>query len=462
MAIGGTGGAPSGRTPRVIAVPIFADGARKALTVGPLPDAVDGPYHRGAGEGRSMTEHFDARETRSPADREASLFAELPRALHHAIDRAPGWAARLRGIDVSAVTSREALAGLPVTRKADLIAAQREHPPFGGFLAVPPGRLARVFVSPGPVLVPQGPERDAWGAARALFAAGVRPGELAANTFGYHMTPGAFILESGLEALGCPILAAGPGNAEQQLAAFAALRPALYCGVPDYLNILLDKAQETGTPIGFTRALVSGAALPADLRARIEARGVRVFECYATADLGVVAYESEARDGLIVNEDLILEIVRPGTGEPVERGEVGEVVVTRLGATCPMIRLATGDLSAVMPGSSGCGRTNQRIRGWLGRADQRTKVKGMFVDPAQVEAVRARHPGIVKARLVITRAGHVDAMTLRCEGLERGAAEAVAATLKAVTGLAGTVEAAPVGSLPDDGKVIADERPLER
>ncbi len=341
------------------------------------------------------------------------------------------------------------------------MAAQAEAPPFGGYLIVPEERLTRVFVSPGPVLVPQGPEVDPWRAARALFAAGVRRGERVANTFGYHVTPGAFILESGLKALGCPVFAAGPGKAEEMVETLARVGATAYCGVPDYLNILLDRAEAAGVRLAFDKALVSGAALPPSLRERIEARGVTVAQCYATADLGVIAYESEAREGLILNEGLILEIVRPGTGEPVPDGEVGEVVITRFCDTYPMIRLATGDLSAVLPGESPCGRTNVRLKGWMGRADQRTKVKGMFVDPAQVAEVVRRHPSITRARLVVGRADHADTMTLRVAGPDASEADAIAATLKAVTNLSGTVERVAAAELPNDGKVIADERPVE-
>lgn len=411
-----------------------------------------------------MGEHFDGGETQAPEAREAALFAALPAGLAAAVAAAPAWAERLKGIDLAAIASRESLAGLPVTRKGDLMAAQTAAPPFGGFLSVPAGSLARVFVSPGPVLVPQGREDDPWQAARALFAAGVRPGMLTANTFGYHMTPGAFILESGLAALGCPVLAAGPGSAGEAVKTLAAFRPAAYCGVPDYLNMLLDAADEADLTLGFTHALVSGAALPGDLRARIEARGVSVCQCYATADLGVIAYESSAREGLIVSEGLIVEIVRPGTGDPVapgEVGEVGEVVVTRLSPTYPLIRFATGDLSAVLAGESPCGRTNMRLKGWMGRADQRTKVKGMFVDPAQIADLARTHPTIARARLVVRRADHRDEMVLLVEGPPASEAAAIAETLKALTHLSGQVEAVPAGTLPNDGKVIADERPVE-
>ncbi|GAB5378177.1 MAG: AMP-binding protein [Acuticoccus sp.] len=408
-----------------------------------------------------MSEHFDSEETRPAAARERALMAALPEGLARAIAQAPAWAERLVGIDPAAITSRAALAALPVTRKGDLMAAQGKAPPFGGFVAVPTGALARVFVSPGPALVAQGHEADPWQAARALHAAGVRAGMLAANTFGYHKTPGAFILESGLAALGCPVFAAGAGSAGEAAETLAMLRPAVYCGVPDYLNLLLDAADAAGLTLGLRVAMVSGAALPPALRQRIEGRGVRVSQCYATADLGVIAYESTAREGLIVSEELVVEVVRPGTGDPVASGEVGEVVVTRVSPTAPLIRFATGDLSMVLAGVSPCGRTNMRLAGWMGRADQRTKVKGMFVDPAQIAAVGRAHAAIVRARLVVTRADHRDRMELRVEGPAAAEAEAIAATLQRTTGLSGTVAVVAPGSLPNDGKVIDDERPVE-
>ncbi|MEM8665547.1 MAG: AMP-binding protein [Pseudomonadota bacterium] len=407
-----------------------------------------------------MTAHFDAAETQPLSAREAALFARLPDVLARAKQNAPAWADRLADIDPASTNSREALATLPVLRKSDLMAAQTAAPPFGGFLAVPDANLSRIFLSPGPVAVPQGPEADPWQCARALFAAGVRPGETVANTFGYHVTPGAFILESGLEALHCPVFAAGPGSAAEMVRSIAAVGATVYCGVPDYLNILLDKAAEADIALAIDKALVSGAALPPDLRTRIEDRGVRVAQCYATADLGVIAYESEAREGLILNENMILEIVRPGTGDPVPDGEVGEIVITRFSPSYPLIRFATGDLTAVLPGPSPCGRTNTRIKGWMGRADHRTKVKGMFVDPAQIAEVQRRH-GIQKARLVVERRGHADHMTLHVEGVDEAAHAEIAATLKALTNISGDVTGAAPGTLPNDGKVIADERPVE-
>jgi phenylacetate-CoA ligase len=316
-------------------------------------------------------------------------------------------------------------------------------------------------MSPGPIFEPEGHGEDTGDAARALFAAGFRPGDVVHNCFSYHLTPGAFILEAGAHALGCAVIPGGVGNTEQQLDAIAHLKPSGYVGTPDFLKILLDTAAKTGKDASsLKRGLVSGAALPASLRAELSDRGVAVLQCYAIAEVGVVAYESETREGMIVNENIILEIVRPGTGDPVADGEVGEAVVTSFSPNYPMIRLATGDLSAVMAGASPCGRTNARIRGWMGRADQTTKVKGMFVRPEQVAEVAKRHPELGRLRLVVTREGEQDAMTLmaECAAPAPGLAEAVAETLQAVAKVRGSVKLAAPGTLPNDGKVIADER----
>jgi phenylacetate-CoA ligase len=407
-----------------------------------------------------MTEHFDHLETRDPEERERDLFARLPALIAHALT-APGWAAQLAGVDPQAVRSRAALAELPLLRKSELPARQREHPPFGGFNVTPAGRVRRLLMSPGPIFEPEGEGKDTWGAARALFAAGVRAGDIVHNAFSYHLTPGGFILESGAHALGCAVIPAGPGNTEQQIEAIAHFKPSAYVGTPDFLKILLDTAAKAGKDAASLRhALVSGAALPPSLRSELAARGVEVRQCYATADVGVIAYESEAGEGLIVNETVLVEIVRPGTGDPVAEGEVGEVVVTSFNADYPMIRLATGDLSAVLPGRSPCGRSNTRIKGWMGRADQTTKVKGMFVHPAAVAEIGKRHPELGRLRLVVTRAGEQDAMTLlaECAAPPSGLEDAVAATLRAVTKLGGEVKFVASGSLPNDGKLIADER----
>jgi phenylacetate-CoA ligase len=406
-----------------------------------------------------MTEHFDQLETRDPEQRELAQFNLLPDLIRNAIATAPGWADQLN-IDPAAVTSREALAALPVLRKSGLHALQARRPPFGGFASTPVGEVARIFMSPGPIFEPEGRGEDWWRAARALYAAGVRKGDIVHNTFAYHLTPGGWILDSGARAIGCAVIAAGPGNTEQQIEAIQALKPSVYVGVPDYLKILLDKARETGKDAtSFKKALVGGAALFPSLRSEYKQRGVSTFQMYATADLGIIAYESSALDSMIVDEGVIVEIVRPGTGDPVPPGEVGEVVVTSFNRDYPMIRFGTGDLSAVLPGISPCGRTNMRIRGWLGRADQTTKVKGLFVHPEQVAEVAKRHAGVGRVRLVVARAGEQDIMTLRAEARDDSGLKAkLAESLQAVTKLKGEVEIVAPGSLPNDGRVIADER----
>jgi phenylacetate-CoA ligase len=408
-----------------------------------------------------MSEHFDPLETRDPDARERELFLRLGVVMTNALG-APGWAAQLAGVEAREVTSRAALATLPILRKSELAARQREHPPFGGFNLGAPGRARRLLMSPGPIFEPEGAAPDYWGAARALFAAGFRAGEIVHNSFSYHLTPGGFIMESGAQALGCAVVPAGTGNTEQQVEAIAQLRPRGYVGTPDFLKILLDAAATGGKDASsIVHALVSGAALPASLRQELSERGVAVRQCYATADIGVIAYESTPGAGMIVNETVLVEIVRPGTGQPVAAGEAGELVVTSLNPDYPMIRLATGDLSAVMPGASPCGRTNMRVAGWMGRADQTTKIKGMFVHPAQVAEVARRHPALGRLRLAVTRAGEQDVMTLsaECDAPSADLAMAVAATLQSVTKLRGEVRLVAPGTLPNDGKVIADERP---
>jgi phenylacetate-CoA ligase len=406
-----------------------------------------------------MTEHYDALETRSPEERERDTLARLPEAIARALT-APGWARHLAGIDPKAVAARAALAQLPLLRKSELLALQERDPPFGGFAVIAPNKAKRLMMSPGPLFEPEGHGNDWWGVARALFAAGFRAGDIVHNCFAYHLTPGGFMAESGAHALGCAVIPGGVGNTESQVNAIAHLRPSGYVGTPDFLKILLDAAAKAGKDAtSLRRALVSGAALPPSLRDELGRRGVEVLQCYAVAELGVVAYESAARDGMIVNEQLIVEIVRPGTGEPVPDGDVGEMVVTSFNPDYPMIRFATGDLSAVMAGTSPCGRTNMRVRGWLGRADQTTKVKGMFVRPEQVAEVARRHPELGRVRLTVARDGEQDMMTLLIECDPRsGLEEAVAATLQAVTKLKGEVKRVAPGSLPNDGKVIADER----
>jgi len=404
--------------------------------------------------------HFDQLETRDPAQRELAQFNLLPDLIRQAIAAAPGWADHLKGVDPGVAASRDGLAKFPILRKSVLHELQAKRPPFGGFATAPAAEVARVFMSPGPIFEPEGRGEDWWRAARALYAAGVRKDDIVHNTFAYHLTPGGWILDSGARALGCAVIAAGPGNTEQQLEVIQTLKPTVYVGVPDYLKILLDKAKEAGkNATSIKKAMVGGGALFPSLRAEYKQRGVATFQTYATADLGIIAYESQALEGMIVDEGVIVEIVRPGTGDPVPVGEVGEVVVTSFNRDYPMIRFATGDLSAVLPGASPCGRTNMRIKGWLGRADQTTKVKGMFVHPEQVAEVAKRHAGVGRVRLVVGRAGEQDTMTLRAEAAsDAGLKAKLIETLQSVTKLKGEVEIVAPGSLPNDGKVIADER----
>jgi phenylacetate-CoA ligase len=409
-----------------------------------------------------MTEFFDARDVRDPLEREADLFGRLPAVLAAAL-RAPAYAEHLQGVDPAAVRSRDALARIPVLRKSELPARHKASPPFGGFVPAPLSAFGRLFTSPGPIFEPEGTGPDPWGAARALHAAGFRAGDVVLNTFAYHLTPGGFIMDSGARALGCSVIPAGPGNTEQQLDVIEAFRPAAYCGTPDFLKIVLDAAERAGRDASsIRRAMCSGAAFPKSLQEEFARRGIDAYQAYATADAGIIAYETSARAGMVVNENLIVEIVRPGTGDPVPDGEIGEILVTTLNETHPVIRLALGDLTAALPEASPCGRTNRRIRGWMGRADQTAKVKGMFVRPEQVAEIARRHPELGRLRLVVTRDGETDAMTLRAESRMQDEATALslAATLQAVCKLKGNVDLVAPGTLPNDGKVIADERPV--
>jgi phenylacetate-CoA ligase len=407
-----------------------------------------------------MSKFYDSLETRDPEAREADLFARLPSVLQAAMS-APGYAAHLKGVDPGAIKSRAALARLPILRKSDLPALHKARPPFGGFVAQPAGAFARLFTSPGPIFEPEGTEHDVWRGARSLFAAGFRKGDIVLNTFSYHLTPGGFIMDSGARSLGCAVIPAGPGNLDQQFELIEAYRPVGYCGTPDFLKILLDGGEKAGRDLSsLKRALVGGAAFPKTLQDEMTARGIDAYQSYGTADLGLIAYETPAREGMVINEGIIVEIVQPGTTEPVRDGDVGEVVVTTLDPHHPWIRLAVGDLSASLAGISPCGRTNTRIKGWMGRSDQTTKVKGMFVRPEQIAEIGKRHPGLGRLRLVVTRSGEVDLMTLKVESTAtaEGLREALTATLRAVTKLGGSVEVVAPGTLPNDGKVIADQR----
>ena len=395
----------------------------------------------------------------------AALCARVALAKAHTT----AYARILADFDPAAITTRAALARLPVTRKSELLEIQMAHRPFGGFAAAGWGEIGRVFASPGPLYEPEGKGADYWRFARPLFAAGFRPGDLVHNCFSYHLTPAGSMLETGAHALGCTVFAGGVGQTEQQVRAMSDLKPDGYVGTPSFLKIILEKADELGLELPrLKKALVSGEAFPPSLRDALLGRGIAAYQAYATADVGTIAYESEAREGLIIDEGVLVEIVRPGTGDPVAPGEVGEVVVTTLVTTeYPLIRFATGDLSALLPASlhtpSSCGRTNLRISGWLGRADQTTKVKGMFVHPAQVAEVARRHPEIIKARLVVDNPQGDDRMTLHVEVHDHRSThtEAIVASIRDVTKLRGEIAVCPPGSLANDGKVIEDRRKYE-
>jgi phenylacetate-coenzyme A ligase PaaK-like adenylate-forming protein len=410
-----------------------------------------------------MSKFFDDLETRSPELRERQQFSTLVDQLASAKKHAPYFAKLLQDVHPHEVADRAALAKLPVTRKSDLVELQKTALPFGGMAAVPISQLAHIFASPGPIYDPQGDKKDFWGFARALYAAGFRQGDLVHNTFSYHFTPAGFMMDLAAQALGCPVIPAGVGQTELQVNTIADLKPVCYVGTPSFLKIILEKAEEMGKDVGSLRkAAVGGEAFLPSVRELLSARGIAGYQSYGTADLGLIAYETEAREGLTVDEAVIVEIVRPGTGDPVREDEVGEVVVTTLTPEYPLIRFATGDLSAWLPGLSPCGRTNMRIKGWMGRADQTTKVKGMFVRPSQVDQVAKRHPEILRARLtVIHDAGNNDAMTLKVEidgSPPEGLAARIAESVREVCKLRGDIAFKLPGTLPNDGKVIEDLR----
>jgi phenylacetate-CoA ligase len=414
----------------------------------------------------ALSPYYDALEARSADEREAALMAALPKQLAHAKQNAPGWARILKDVDAERVTTRAALAQLPVTRKSELAELQKALPPLGGLNATPLEKLAKLFVSPGPVYDPEGPGKDWWRTARSLYAAGFRPGDKVLNAFSHHFTPAASMVEHGALAVGCTVVPGGTGQTEMQAAAIRDLGLTAFAGTPSFLKLIVEKADELKTDVtSLNKAIVGAEYLPPALRQALRSRGIRVQQLYATADLGLLAYESALPDGtltegMILEESLILEIVRPGTGDPVAAGEVGEVVVTSLNRDYPLIRFATGDLSAVLAGASPCGRTNTRIKGWMGRADQTTKVRAMFVTPKQVNQVLGRHKEVLKARLVVEGETGSDRMVLKCEVKEPpgGLAEAIVASIRDVTKLRGEVELVSPGTLPNDGKVIDDTR----
>ncbi|MDF2462811.1 MAG: phenylacetate-coenzyme ligase (Phenylacetyl-CoA ligase)-like protein [Ramlibacter sp.] len=412
-----------------------------------------------------MMDFYDALEQRDPAQREAQMMAALPQQIAHAQRGSAAFAQILAEVDAAAITSREALARLPVTRKHELLErqkAKRQADPFGGFSTLVRGpKMPRIYASPGPIYEPEGSGKDYWRMARAIFAAGFRSGDLVHNSFSYHMTPGAFMMESGAFAVGCTVFPAGVGQTEQQLQAIAELRPDAYLGTPSFLRILVEKGAEAGSGISTLRkAMTGGEALPPSLRAWFAGHGIAVFQSYATADLGLIAYETAALEGMVIDEGVIVEIVRPGTGDPVSPGDVGEVVVTTLNPAYPLIRFGTGDLSAVLPGACPTGRTNARIKGWLGRADQTTKIRGMFVHPAQVADIAKRFPEVLKARLVVSGEMANDVMTLKVEAASapQGLDARIGEAIRDVTKLRGDVQLLQPGSLPNDGKVIEDAR----
>ena len=415
---------------------------------------------------KSKVEYYDRLETRAPKGREAALMLALPKLIAHAQKKAPGFARILSGVKPSRIKSRSALAGLPVTRKSDLKDLQAQIPPLGGLNATPIDQLAKIFVSPGPIYEPEGRGKDWWRTARGLFAGGFRSGDLVANSFAYHFTPAGSMVESGALALGCTVVPTGVGQTEMQVAAIRDLRISGYVGTPSFLKLIVEKADELKSDVScLKKAQVGAEYLPPAVRKAMQERGIAITQMYASADLGLIAYESLLRDGsvgegMILEEGLLLEIVRPGTGDPVKPGEVGEVVITNFNRDYPLIRFGTGDLSAVLPGASPCGRTNVRIKGWMGRADQSTKVRAMFVTPGQIAEVLRRHREVLRARLVVEGEDGNDRMTLLCETKEKpiGLSEALVASMRDVTKLRAEVQLVESATLPNDGKVIEDKR----
>ena len=414
-----------------------------------------------------MSQFYDALESRDPAVREAALLAALPAQIANAKANSPAFAKILANVNPEAITTRQALAALPVTRKSELHALQKEQranggDPFGGFSTLAYGaKLPRIFASPGPIYEPEGKAIDYWRMARAIYASGFRSGELIHNCFSYHFVPAGSMMETGAHALGCSVFPGGTGQTEQQVQAIADLKPAGYIGTPSFLKIILEKAAELGVALpSLKKAMFGGEAFPPSLRDWYLANGIDGYQCFATADLGLIAYETSAREGLILDEGVLVEIVRPGTGDPVAEGEVGELVVTSMNPDYPLIRFGTGDLTAVLPGHCPTGRTNTRIKGWMGRADQTTKIRGMFVHPGQVDTIAKRFPEVAKARLVVSGEMANDQMTLKVEVAQASSelSNKVSEAIRDVTKLRGQVELVEVGSLPNDGKVIEDAR----
>ncbi len=411
-----------------------------------------------------MSEFYDSLETRSADERAQAQFESIRAQIEHVQSNTTAYSESLKDVDASEITDAASFSALPLTRKSDLIELQQAQRPFGGYTASNTALHSHVFASPGPIYEPGFPVSDFWRFARSLYASGFRPGDLVHNCFSYHFTPAGQMFDSAALALGCSVIPAGVGQTELQIQTIADLSPNAYVGTPSFLKIIFEQADELGSDVSsINKALMSGEALPPPLRAGFVERGVRVQQCYGTADLGLIAYESGAQEGLIIDDGVYLEIVRPGTGDLIAEGEVGEVVVTNLGREYPLIRFATGDLSAYMPGTSPCGRTNQRIKGWMGRADQTAKVRGMFIHPEQVDNVIKRHAEITKARLVIDWIEQADQITLHCESenTDGSIVNAIAESIRSICKLRGEVEIVAPGSLPNDGKVIDDIRQYE-
>jgi len=411
-----------------------------------------------------MSEFYDSLETRSSEERNRAQLEAIREQIRHVQNNTVAYSESLKDIDANEITDTKSFSELPLTRKSELIELQQAQRPFGGYTANNVAPHSHVFASPGPIYEPGFEVSDFWRFARSLYASGFRPGDLVHNCFSYHFTPAGLMFDSAALALGCSVIPAGVGQTELQVQTIGDLSPNGYVGTPSFLKIILEQADELGSDVSsITKAMMSGEALPPPLRDGFVERGIRVQQCYGTADLGLIAYESSAQEGLIIDEGVYLEIVRPGTGELVNEGEVGEVVVTNLGQQYPLIRFATGDLSAYLPGISPCGRTNQRIKGWMGRADQTAKVRGMFIHPEQVDKVVKRHAEISRARLVIDWVEQADQITLQCESetTDASLSDAISESIRSICKLRGEVEIVAPGTLPNDGKVIDDIRQYE-
>ncbi|MAR18172.1 AMP-binding protein [bacterium] len=396
-----------------------------------------------------LTQFYDDLETRTENERKKAISKVLPVQIKN-LQSLGG----LKGIDSDMIDSVEALKQLPVLRKSELREMQQKKPPFGGLVR---GTIEHIFQSPGPIYEPGKDTHDWWRFGRFLHACGVGRSDIVQNCFSYHLTPAGMMFENGAKAVGATILPAGTGQTELQVQAAFDVGASVYAGTPDYLNTILEKSSEMGLKLSYSKAVVSGGALFPSLRESYLARGINCLQCYGTADLGCIAYESSEQDGMIVEEGVLLEIVTPGTGNPVKEGEVGEILVTTLNSDYPLVRFATGDMSAFIGGHSACGRTNVRIKGWMGRADQTTKVKGMFVRPEQVAELVNRHPEVSKARVVVSRVNESDSMVVRLE-VSGSSNQEYHESVQNIFRIKGEVEVVPTDKLPKDGLVIEDLR----